>query len=265
MSNPKESETGDFLKDVTWIVFSTAGTLVVFFLLMNFLRFALNVPFSLWIDFLIIFWFLSVFIFYYFVKNQKIIFKIQHSIFAYFVFELALLTVIIHFIGGVEWFGMFFYCFFIIYGVFLLPKRLTFDMILVSLLFYFGLVFLEYNNVISHYNVFPGEEPYQNFRYVFSNLMLLGGVFLLLYAMSDRFASSVKNQNLKLKEAQDMLSVSNIKLTAAVKELEYKNKEVERERTIAEKFNQLAVGRELKMVELKKKIHALEDELKGAR
>ena len=52
----------ELLKEITWSVFSVAGILVIFFILIIFLQLVLKIPFPVWVNFWIIFWILSLFL-----------------------------------------------------------------------------------------------------------------------------------------------------------------------------------------------------------
>ena len=245
------------LKEISWSISSIIGILSVFFVLVIFLRFVFNVPFSLWINFWILVWGLILPSFIYIAKKQKEISVIYDIHFIYFIFQLLMLTIILHYVGGIEWIGVIFYIFFIVYGIFLLPKKRSLTMVLIAILFFFLLAFLEYFGIISHYDLFGESNFYLNFNYILSFLLITAAIILLLYFVVNRFAEKIRNQNIKLTKIQGALFKTNIRLEEKLQELREKSKELEEKKELAEKFNKLSVGRELKMIELKKEVEIL--------
>ena len=74
--------------------------------------------------------------------------------------------------------------------------------------------------------------------------------------LADIFNVMTKSLKYSRKELKDYSKTLEVKVKQRTKELESKNKELE-------KFNKLAVGRELKMIELRKKIKELEEKVQN--
>ena len=130
---------------------SVRVVLLSFFIIVSFFIFAFNLKISLYVPLLLLFWEFSTFLFFRIIKQQKKTDDINNVHFCYFIFEFFLLTIIIHFIGGVEGFGVVFYVFFIIYAVFLFPRERGMAISLFAFIFYTVLLFLECLGIIKHY------------------------------------------------------------------------------------------------------------------
>ena len=250
----------ELLKELSWSLLSVAGVLFMFLILVFFLKFIFQIQFSTKIILLIVFWGISLLGFFYFVKKQKKISVINNLHFCYFVFELLILTIIVHYIGGARWVGIIFYSFFIIYGIFLLPKRKGLATIIITILFFTGLIFLEHIGVVAHHNPFGIQEYVKNFEFFITSVFISAGAFILLYLIADRFAGKTRNQNIKLINFKKKLLLANNELNSKIQEISEKTKEIEEKKKSVERFNELMVGRELKMMQLKEEIKRLKGE-----
>ncbi len=214
------------------------------------------------------------------------IYKIENLCFAYFVANLVIYSGIVHYIGGVEWIGIFIYFFQIVEANVFLSRRKAVFFTVLATISYAALGFLEYFGILPHYKFFiPATEPYKNLNYLLVTICA-GAVFgfhyvaFLVRHFSKTFRRirrelskerrELQKAKFKLEETRDTLE---IRVRARTKELEELAKSLEqqvKERTIElqekveelERFQKFAVGREMKMVELKKKIEELEEKLK---
>jgi hypothetical protein len=156
------------------------------------------------------------------------------------------------------------------------------------LLIIFG--FLEYFNVHPIYSSYPVEHLYHHYqiRSTLLSLIMAGILFAIIQSRLENFWSMFRKQtkelkllNIKLeekvkertKELEDAKSILEIKVQARTKELKEladnlesqvkkRTQELQERVNELERFHQLTVGRELKMVELKEKIRELEEKLK---
>lgn len=98
------------------------------------------------------------------VKNTR---QMEDVSMAYFVANILLYTVIIHYSGGIEWVGVFIYFFIIVEANIVLPKRRSLLVTLAAIVFYSSLGILEYFGIIPHHKFFiSGPELYKNASYL---------------------------------------------------------------------------------------------------
>jgi len=280
----EESEKNKILKEIKPTIFTRRLTIIILIILALALRF-LPKPFNQIVIFsLLAFWFLTTYFFSWIIKKQNTRQKIENLHFGYFAFELVLVTLMIHFIGGIEWMGAVFYIFTIIYANIFLSRFSGLLITLTALVFYTGLVFFEYLKIIPHYEIFLFSGLYTDFYFVMTTLIApVWGVFILISLATGIFADRLKERT---KELEDIKTTLEVKVRERTWELEEErasleekvkvrtqelNNLVEKQEKIVkdrtqelqekveelERFNKLAVGRELKMIELKKKVNKL--------
>lgn len=293
----KNNRKNDLLKRVVWSVTSVMVILGMFLVFTLLLKYVFKISFPAWLNLWTGVWILYLFIFLLFIRKQKETPVIYRAHFWSFVLQLLILTIIIHYIGGIDSFGVLFYTFFIVYGIFLLPKRYSLVMVLVSLLFFSGLVFLEYSEILPHYVLFGSESAHRNLKHIFTRLLMTMAVFVFLFFIAIRFSEKLRLQGENLLKAQSESKTINFELKEKVKELEVAKNALEEIKTALEikvgarikelkeltenleeqvkqrtrelqekvqeleKFQKLAVSREIKMVELKKEIKEYEKKL----
>jgi len=254
------------------------GIFIIFLLNATVIRFVLGVPFPSFIFFLLSVWVLIYLLYYYYIRNKKDERNLNNFYFARSVIDLILITVAIHFLGGVEWIGAILYLSVLSWASAVLPKRKVFILSFMAIFFYLALALLEYAEFLPHRMSFdfPGE-PYKDLIYIFVQILVLTIIFLFIGqnygTLSDNFRKSQK----KLLDSQDRLkeakNVLEIRVQARTKELQELTKGLEKEvqrRTKEaqtkveelERFKNLAVGRELKMIELKEEIEKLKKQNK---
>lgn len=100
-------------------------------------------------------WFAMTFPFKRLVERQRSASALHWAHVAFFIVEIALITVLVHMMGGSEWIGNVFYLFTVIYANAFLPPKHGALVTGVVVLFYGGLVLLEYAGVIPHRSLQP--------------------------------------------------------------------------------------------------------------
>lgn len=293
----KNDNRDDLLQRIAWSLVSVIVILGLSFAVVLFLRQVLKIPFSNWLNFWLAVWILSLFIFLWLIRKQRFAPVVQKSHFIFFIFQIFILTIILHYIGGIESSGILFYTFFIVYGIFLFPKRYSLFIVLISFLFLATLSFLEYNDALSHYDIFLGQQSYKNPKFVFIRLLIATTTFSLLVIIANRLSEKMKLQSKNLLRAQGGFKEANLELKRKLEELEVvrgdleetkatleikvkarteelesltenleeeveqRTKELQDKVQELEKFQEFIVGREAKMIELKKEIEGLKKEL----
>ena len=212
---------------------------------------------------------------------------LENTCLGYFISNIFLYTLIIHYIGGIEGLGIIIYSFVIVEASIMLPRKKALFVILTAIICYSSLGFLEYFGIIPHHEFFlTGFHAYNNIRYLIFAI-IMGAVFGFNYSgfitsnfsnVYKKISSSlikerkelVKTQT-QLKETRDTLEIRVEARTKELKELAQNLEQQVKERTKElqgklqdlEKFQRFTVGRELKMSELKEKIKGLEKKEEG--
>jgi hypothetical protein len=217
------------------------------------IKFLLGMPFSYNVFLALIIWLLASFPFFRISEKTKTISRINNIHFLWIIFELLLLTIIIYYIGGITWIGPILYVFFPVYETFLFGNKQKIAMITLTIAFLVGLGSLQYLEIINPHIIFPGINIYEG-NYFYITLLLEIGIIIFTTVASSmfrkEFEDKIKELNLTYKEKErtrDNLKKKEKELNKRVKELE--------------KFYRLTVGRENKMIELKKEIKELKKRL----
>jgi len=213
------------------------------------------------------------------VKKQKNVTGMGNLYLGYEIAELFLLTLIVYNCGGVEWFGAMFYLFIIIYANIVLSKTKGLIITSIASLLFASLVIFEYLGVVPFREFFAiGEKSHQDLRYLSFTIPFIWFTFYFCAIAVNLFTGLLKNRAAALektkKELEETKSVLEVRVQARTKELkelaggleqqvEKETRELQEKISELERFQKLAVGRELKMVELKNKIKELEAAQKG--
>lgn len=258
----------------------TRRILIVFGLLAVVLKFLVGVAVPLVILVLLFFWVIIYFIFEDRLGRAK---KINQLFKLYFIsntIDLFLITIVVHYLGGVVWIGAIFYIISLVVAGLMLPARQTFALFFLASLFYGGLVFFEWFGLVPHrpmYVLIP--SLYRTPAFVIPQALVMITIFYFIAETTVSFSKILREKVVQLdkekqralrayeksKEAEQILEV---RVGARTKELEdlvktreeiieERTRELKRKVTELEKFQKLVIGRELKMLELKKKIKEL--------
>lgn len=209
--------------------------------------------------------------------------QIVNGYFGYLLFDLIILTMIIYIIGGVTWIGFIFYGLYIYTNFLLFPRSYLLFFIFYSSFLYTLLVSIQYLGIFPPQFIFSLEERVaQNPFYVLST-WLVAIIFLwVLGYYGDTFYKALQGKIEELQKTRGVLEEERTSLKIRVRartselweeregleekvkertqELEKERKELAKRIAELERFHRVAVGRELKMRELKKEVGKLKKE-----
>jgi signal transduction histidine kinase len=190
--------------------------------------------------------------------------------------DILSLTIIIYFLGGLSWIGPFFYSLVIINVFWFLPVDKAIFVIGLSFFSLASLISLGYFEVIPNFYVFSPTENIQNFYYFFTTALGAATIVFFLSYGSNTFRRILDDQieNLqmaekKLQEVKEVLAIEVQERTEDLErekkrleeEVKKRTKELEERKKVAQakaeelgKFHNMAVERELEMVQLKEEI-----------
>lgn len=212
--------------------------------------------------------------------------RIINGYFGYMLFDLIILTIVIYIIGGVTWIGFIFYGLYIYIGFLLFPRIYSLFYIFYCSFLYTLLVASQYLEIFPPQSLFSAAERIpQNIYYVFTT-WLAAIIFLWVLGLyGDTFYKILQGKIEELQKTRRMLEEERASLEIRVKartnelwgerqslegKVQERTKELEDEReklakriSELERFYKVAVGRELKMRELKKEIGKIKEELKS--
>lgn len=223
-------------------------------------------------------WILIYVFYHYYVRSKKNGEDLSNFYFTKSLADLFLITVAIHLLGGVEWIGAIFYITVLSWASAVLSKNRVIVLSFAAMFLYMTMAFLEHFDFIPHWAPFGHSVGlYQNTVYISIQVLVLIIVFLFITQNYGTLANNFKRSQAgllksqeKLEEAKNVLEIRVQSRTRELKRLTETLEEKVRERTEEaqkkveelERFKNLAVGRELKMVELKKEIKKLKEHLK---
>ena len=206
-------------------------------------------------------------------KNAESLYRIY---FLFNILDLLFLTPAVYFVGTSEWLGPTFYLFTLTMTSLLFSRKRAIAMSLIGLCFYSAVAVLEYVKVIPHHSFFPAGGPLNSIQSLGSHLLIVGIIFYLIADVVGVFSEELKQRTKELakekektsralKRSQEWEKVLQIRVLAKTKELrdlaekqeqeiEARTKELKQRLEELEKFRRLVVGREIKMIELKKKL-----------
>lgn len=196
----------------------------------------------------------------------------------YLVFNLIdifLETALMHLVGVTFWVGPLLYIFTIVLSGILLPSPLRRVLTGAASLLYTSLIIGEYTGALPHRSLFPELSADLSLGFVVSQIVISNIFFSFTSYPVGKFAEILRANEKRLKrekeKAKEIGRVLEVKVRARTKELQElaeKREEIIEERTKElkeklkelESFRRLVVGRELKMLELKKEVEKLKEE-----
>jgi len=181
-------------------------TLALFLILALYFRFGAGLNFPLPLIFSPLMWGLITIPFSRLIEAQSSIKNLHNIHFSYFVVEVSILTYLIHIIGGVEWIGVAFYLFSVLYANFFLPPGKAWTLTFLVISFFTGMSFAEYAGLISHSSIFV-ENPtlYKNSFYVTTTILTGGAGLYITTAYTVQIFAKLfrkKNESLRKREAK---------------------------------------------------------------
>jgi signal transduction histidine kinase len=165
-------------------------------------------------------WFLLTFPFALIVKRQRHERTLNWIHAGFFILEIALITVLVHLMGGSEWIGNIFYLFTVIYANFFLPRLQGYLITGLVIVLYAALVLLEYAGVLPHRSLFVVfDEPYRSLSYTLTTLLAgVVGIYLTLAYTVRTFTEIYARKNRALSEREAELAHLSRRLLSAQEE-----------------------------------------------
>lgn len=227
-------------------------------------------------------WLLTGFLFRFLVNKQEKNSKAGSLYFIYVVLiELPLLAAIIYHVGAIEWMGPIFFLFPIVFSGIIFPRKKA-VIVCTAATFYYLLVviFMHFKIIPFEYSFITKFGPQEMRNYIINSVVFVVSVFYGIGMSANLFSEMFTKKTVELEEIKDKIEEERgsleIRVSARTKELEEmakslegrveeRTKEIKEKMTELEKFHGLAVGREIKMVELKQKLRETEEELEKMR
>lgn len=118
----------------------------------------------------------------------------------YLVFELGILTICVHFLGGVEWIGVLFYGLIVGDASLVLPARRLYLVVTLAVIMYSGLAFVEYIGVIPHRPFFlPGLMFHKDGTWVALTVLAASSALTYMAYVFSRLALALRQQERALR------------------------------------------------------------------
>lgn len=229
-------------------------------------------------------WLVTIALLNFYVNRAKTASGIQNIYFLVMVENILLLDWIVYNAGGGEWLGAVFYLFPVVYGNIIFSQTKGFLISTIAGLNYALLLLLEYFKIISFREFFSlGVDLYGDPKYVFVVICFMLFTFYLIGFTVNILTDLLRKRTVALEkirsELEELKSALEIKVIARTKELEgltrgldqkvkQRTKELEESKSFLqnrvnelERLHGLTIDRELKMLELKKEIQKLNDQL----
>ena len=210
--------------------------------------------------------------------------------------EIILLLALLHFWGAISMGGMVVFMVYLIFGYFAFTRAVyPRIMALVIALGYFFVALLEHLGIISVVDVYGlGINLIKIPSAFYTNVIFMVGLLIVLAVYGDIFSKKVresikiltknereltevkksleKKVRSRTKELEELTKSLELKVKERTKEIEKKGRELEentkrlQEKIVEmERFQELSVGREIKMTELKREVEKLKEQLKNSK
>jgi len=260
--------------------------ILIFFIgLSLFLRLFIKARVSFYIPIIFVVWSLIYIANSYFLKRTRSLKDIHDIHFRDSMIDLFILTVILHFIQGIEWLGAITYIIVFASAFPILPEKKLKILTFTCIALYVGLCISEFFGLVPHYKIFDLREGlYKDSVFFISTSALVVSFLFFFGEMGSSFSSDLKKRTIDLikakeeatrayEEAEGAKQVLEVRVRARTKELkelaeslekkvEKRTEELQEKMEELQKFNKLSIGREIKMVELKDEIEYLKEKLK---
>ena len=277
MKMKKDIEFETALSNIKFDLRSTRTMLAVFCVVAVIVKFVFRVPIPWLVIALVFIWFSLYFVYERLMKKARTAKKLYNIYFRNNVSDTLFLTLIIHYLGGVEWLGPVLYILVLVTAGVILPKKRAIILGFMAVFFYSVLAGLEYFGIISHRPIFLLEPGlYQSPGYVATHILFMAVVFYFVAETAGTFSEILRQKTAQLQEAyqetEEAREILEVKVKARTYELEkmtqsleekvkQRTKELETKIKELEKFQKIVVGRELKMIELKKALRKAKGKL----
>jgi signal transduction histidine kinase len=141
--------------------------------------------------------------------------------FGYYFVGIVLSASVAYYFGGAEGVAFFVFLFDLIYANVLLTRGRGAIVTLYAVLFYFGIIFLDFNGIIPHHRVFdPSQEVFTNLKYVFTtSVIAIGGTFFLISYATGLFSKMKINREISLIESRKRMLTKTDQLEEMNREL----------------------------------------------
>ncbi len=154
------------------------------------------------------------------VHRQRSLRTLQWVHAGFFAVEVLLIAFLIHRMGGVEWIGVIFYLFTVMYANFFLPKFQGYLVTGIAVGSYVAVALLELFGVIPHVPLFRLQgPPHRSLSYVLATVLVGGiGIYAALAFTVRAFADLFHGKNRELQRERRKLEELSLKLLSAHEE-----------------------------------------------
>ncbi|MCX7750773.1 MAG: sensor histidine kinase [Candidatus Bipolaricaulota bacterium] len=151
-------------------------------------------------------------------RRQRTLRALQNVHAAFLAAEALLVSYLVHRLGGVEWIGVVFYLFTVVYANFFLPRWAAYAVTGVAVGGYAAVAFLQYLGVLPHIPFLsrPGTPPHRDPAYVVATVLVGGVGFYAVLAFTARaFAGLYARQAEALRARERALARLSAELLSA--------------------------------------------------
>lgn len=143
-------------------------------------------------------------------------------------FDLLFLTMLLHFLGGLETYFFFFYLIYIVIACFIFSKSISFVYVFIANAMYIAILILEWQEIIPHYNLSDFRSPlrFQQPIHIFTTIFTLLGTSLLTAHIVLNMVSKLLEREQDLIEMNSACELKTRELIEANTACELKTKEL---------------------------------------